>query len=152
MENSEFILTNDRLKALNIQRNTVAKLTLTIRRQQQQFLYDEMKEMTDEQKLEFLQSHLISLQEKAYELRERELATAKVKEFVLQEILKLNKIDEKKYRVTGEVTQSSLQKRETDRFSKQARQFKRLNMADDVIINILKGQGCHNADEILKGI
>ena len=87
-----------RIKILKIQ---PLSYTLSIRKQTERFLYDEMQKLeTPEMRLAFLSEYITSIQEKTYALREIELASCKVKENVLQEIDKLNLIDIKKYRKT----------------------------------------------------
>lgn len=137
----EFVLNSSRLNSLQIPKNRTAKLTLSIRQHQQKFLYDQMQTMNYEDRLEFISNHLTSLQEANYEMRERELATAKVKEHVLLEIEKLNKIDVEKYRKTGLIEESSIQKKERSKLEKDVKMFRRLNMSDSQIINILSPQG-----------
>jgi hypothetical protein len=152
--NNDLFLPVQKLESINLQKNRTGRLTLVIRRHQQSFLYEQMQTLSDEEKLEFLRDHLISLQEAAYELRERELATAKVKELVLQEIEKLNKIDVDKFRSSGEIGPSTLQKKELSRFEKTAMKLKGLNMPNDAIINVLKGLGCNEvkAQEIINSL
>lgn len=152
--NSELYFSNDKLSELNIKKNTTAKLTLTIRRHQESFLYEQMKGLDYEARLNLLTEHLTSLQEMTYEARERQLATAKIKEHELLEIEKLNKIDINEYRKTGEILESKEQKRETSRFEKDAIKFKKLNMGNEQIINILKSLGCNpsKANEIVEGL
>lgn len=139
---SNDVTNNSFLKTLKIQKHTVSKLTLSIRRQQEKFLYDEMEGMSIEDKLNFLDEHLTSLQEKTYELRERQMASSKVKDLVLQEIDKLNVIDMSKYRIKGEIEPSKSQKKEQTRFEKDAERFLKMNMKPEAVFNILKKLGC----------
>lgn len=136
-------ISNQFIESLNIPKNTVAKLTLSIRRQQEKFLYDAMEKMNQEQKLEFISNHLTSLQEITYAFRERQLASSKVKDLVLQEIDKLNLIDVNKFRQTGEIEPSTNQKKELTKFEKEAKKYLSFNMKPLAVLNILKKLGCN---------
>lgn len=149
-----FAFETDKLVSIKIPRNRTSKLTLSIRRHQQQFLYDQMQEMSYQQRLDFLSDHLTSLQEANYELRERELATAKIKEIELTKIEKLNVIDVDKYRRTGLSIETGLQKKERTKFEKTAEKFKSLNLSNDKIISLLTDFGCakEKAEEIVSNL
>lgn len=135
-------------------KNSTAKLTLEIRKHQEAYLFDLMRDKSDEDKLRIVHDHVEQLNEAIYEMYERIRASAKIKDDILIEIEKLHAKEVKKWdRENPEKlfnTIDKVEKKTTDKFSKAAAQFRKLHFSEEMIAQALRDMGCTRIQEVLK--
>lgn len=139
---------------LKREKNSTAKLTLQIRRHEEIYLSEMLKDKSDEEKLLIISEHLTNLYEVELEIRERQLATAKVQKDILVQIESLHSKEFRKWDKENPTSlvqkiEKSEQKRQ-DKFSKLVAKLRSLNLPDSFIEKSLVDAHCPDIQAVLK--